>query len=128
MSMRDGPVRSGPLCAELAEEVYHRGEFIYLPGDPSDAVYFIKAGRVRLAFRDERGERQTIAILGPGELFGELILSGEALQEFSAQALTETRVYVLDKWRLLELIRSAPEWSARLRQLLGYKRELLLFY
>ncbi|MGQ9477966.1 MAG: cyclic nucleotide-binding domain-containing protein [Candidatus Bipolaricaulia bacterium] len=121
---------SGPFHAELTEEVYQRGEFIYLPGDPSEAVYLIQAGRVRLAFCDELGERQTVAILGPGELFGELVLSGEAPQEFSAQALTETRLYVLDKWRLLELIRSAPgsELSDRLRQLLGYKKELLFLY
>ncbi|MFQ6090285.1 MAG: Crp/Fnr family transcriptional regulator [Candidatus Bipolaricaulia bacterium] len=107
---------------------YRRGEFIYLPGDPSDAVYLIREGRVRLSFIDERGERQTLAVLGEGELFGELVLDGSAPQEFSAEALTETAVHVIDKWKLLGLIRRQPQVAERLRELLGYKKDLLFLY
>lgn len=116
------------LDSELAEEAYHRGEFIYLPGDPSDAVYLIRKGRVRLSFLSEEGERQTMAILGRGELFGELVLEGESPQEFSAEALTETVVYVIDKWHLLKLIRGEPQLRKRLSELLGYKKDLLFLY
>jgi CRP-like cAMP-binding protein len=123
--MREGQIPVSFIDAGLAEEVYQRGQFIYLPGDPSDAVYFIRKGRVRLSFLSEEGERQTMAILGPGELFGELVLEGESAQEFYAEALTETRVYVIDKWRLLKLIRGEPQLRRCLSELLGYKRDLL---
>ncbi|MCR4404757.1 MAG: cyclic nucleotide-binding domain-containing protein [Candidatus Acetothermia bacterium] len=123
--MRDGQSPLSFLDAGLAEEVYRRGQFIYLPGDPSDAVYLIRKGRVRLSFESEDGERQTMAILGPGELFGELVLKAESPREFYAEALTETAVYVLDKWQLLKLIRGEPELRRRLSELLGYKRDLL---
>jgi len=118
------------LPVELAAEVayYRRGEFIYLPGDPSDAVYLICRGRVRLSFTDEEGERQTLAILREGELFGELVLDHVAAQGFSAEALTETRVYVIDKWKLPQLIRHEPWLAERLSELLGCKEELLFFY
>lgn len=126
--MRDGQIPRSLLDSELAEEVYHRGEFIYLPGDPSDAVYLIRQGRVRLSFRSEEGECQTMAILGRGELFGALVLEGESPQEFSAQALTETVVWVIDKWHLPKLIRSEPQLRKRLSELLGYKKDLLFLY
>lgn len=128
--MRYAKALSESLHLKLVEELacYHPGEFIYLPGDPSDAVYLIRKGRVRLSFLDEEGERQTVAILRPGELFGELILDGSVPQEFSAEALTETAVHVIDEWKLLRLIRHEPGLAERLRELLGYKRDLLLFY
>jgi CRP-like cAMP-binding protein len=112
--------------SELAH--YHRGQFIYLPGDPSDAVYLIRRGRVRLSFIDEAGERQTLAILGKREFFGELILEGFVPHEFSAEALTETSVYVIDKWKLSRAIGHEPLLARRLSELLGYRRDLLLFY
>jgi CRP/FNR family transcriptional regulator len=128
--MRYARALSKSLHLELAEEVarYRCGEFIYLPGDPSDAVYLICEGCVRLSFVAEEGERQTVAVLREGELFGELVLDGPAPQEFSAEALTETTVYVIDKWRLLKLIRHQPELAERLSELLGYKKDLLFFY
>lgn len=128
--MRYARALSRSLHLGLVEEVacYHPGEFIYLPGDPSDAVYLIRKGCVRLAFIDEEGERQTVAILRPGELFGELILDHSVPQEFSAEALSETAVYVIDKWRLLKLIHREPGLAERLSELLGYKKDLLFFY
>ena len=128
--MRYARILSQSLRVELAEEVacFRRGEFIYLPGDPSDAVYLIRKGRVRLSFVDEEGEHQTVAILRPGELFGELILDGLVPQEFSAEALTETTVYVIDKWKLLRLIRHEPWVAERLSELLGFKKDLLFLY
>ncbi|HIC96077.1 TPA: cyclic nucleotide-binding domain-containing protein [Candidatus Bipolaricaulota bacterium] len=111
--------------AELHEEVYRPREFIYLPGDPGDAVYLICRGRVHLSFIGEEGERRTVAILEEGELFGELVFDGSAPQGFSAEALTETVVWVIDKWELLKLIRHEPWLAGRLSELLGYKKDLL---
>lgn len=128
--MRYARALSNSLQVELVEEVarYGRGEFIYLPGDPSDAVYLIHKGSVRLSFIDEAGECQTVAILGEGELFGELVLDGSVPQEFSAEALAETTVSAINKWRLLRLIRHEPELAKRLSELLGYKKDLLFLY
>ena len=128
--MRYARALSKFLQMEFAEEAacYRPGEFIYLPGDPSDAVYLICKGSVRLSFIDEEGERQTVAILEEGELFGELVLDHAASQEFSAEALTETTVYVIDKWKLPRLIRHLPELAEQLSELLGYKKDLLFLY
>ena len=55
------------------------------------------------------------------------LLEGEA-PRFQAAALTETTLYAIDKWKLLKLIRHEPQLADRLSQLLGYKKNLILFY
>lgn len=129
----------GAIIEELdsrCELVHYRpGEYIYLPGDPCDAIYLICKGKVRLSFLDEEGERQTVALLGEGELFGELVLDGARPREFIAEALTETSLYLIDKWHLPWLLRrllqlgglDSPN-SQRLSELLGYRRELVAFW
>ena len=51
---------------EVKDTKYRRGETVYLPGDPSDAVYFVKKGRVKLSRRDKSGKSLTISICSPG--------------------------------------------------------------
>lgn len=128
--MREGRSFSDYLQLELTPAVarYRRGEFIYLPGDPSDAVYLIREGRVRLSFIDEEGERQTLAILGKGEFFGDLVLEGFVHHEFSAQAVTETTLYVMDKGKLPSTVGRKSLLADQLSELLGYRRDLYLFY
>ncbi len=128
--MRDRTFLSDFLQPELTPAVahYRHGEFIYVPGDPSDAVYLIREGRVRLSFIDEQGERQTLAILSQGEFFGNLILEGFAPQEFIAEAITETTLCVIDKWKLPQIIRHEPRLAEQLSELLGYKKDLLFLY
>ena len=55
---------------------YRKNETIYLPGDPSETVFLLKKGRVKISKLSEEGKEVTLAILEPGEIFGEL----EALQ------------------------------------------------
>ena len=112
--------------ANLELVSYEKGARIYMPGDPSDKIYLIRAGRVRIYFIDEVGEPQTVLELGPGELFGEIALDG-GTQEFIAEALTPVEVYVLNKWQLPRLLRH-PGLATRLSELLGYRRELVFFY
>ena len=124
---RAAPVLEGLAELDLEPVRYAPGAKIYMPGDPSDAIYLIRTGRVRVYFTDEEGEPQEVLELGPGELFGELVLDGDRAQEFIAEALTTVEVYVLDKWRLPRLLRRSP-LAARLSELLGYRRELIFFY
>src|SRR6185436_14851534 len=49
-----------------------RGEFIYMPGDRADYVYFLKQGRVKLSVLSESGKEIAIDIIRSGEIFGEL--------------------------------------------------------
>src|SRR5258706_9452343 len=54
-----------------------RGGFVYVPGDPSDHVYFLRQGRVKVARTAAGGKEWILHLVEPGQVFGELALAGE---------------------------------------------------
>jgi len=57
---------------------FKRGEAIYVPQEMSDRIFFINDGRVKISVTNEEGKEVTKALLGRGEVFGELAIMGEA--------------------------------------------------
>src|SRR5216684_5333198 len=70
-------------------ENFPHNSVIYRPGDTSDRVYLLKAGRVRLMRVARNGSRSVMAVLRPGDLFGELFRPDGALIEELAVAAGE---------------------------------------
>src|SRR5688572_82408 len=62
------------LAADLRPRRYARDATIFLTGDPGTSLCIIEAGQVRLGFTSTEGKQSTFALLGPGEVFGELAL------------------------------------------------------
>jgi CRP/FNR family cyclic AMP-dependent transcriptional regulator len=55
---------------------FDRDEIVFHEGDPADSVHLIERGRVAVRAMTRHGQRATLAVLGPGEAFGELALLG----------------------------------------------------
>ncbi|NIV38935.1 MAG: cyclic nucleotide-binding domain-containing protein, partial [Anaerolineae bacterium] len=70
---------------------------IYQPGDIDNSVYYIKEGKVKLAYLDESGRKLTLDILSAGEIFGEMVLIGQRQRELLAQVLQDARIYEIEK-------------------------------
>jgi CRP/FNR family transcriptional regulator, cyclic AMP receptor protein len=70
---------------------------IFTQGDPTDTVFYIQTGKVRLTVVSNAGREATIGILGDGEFFGEGALAGQALRMGSAIAMTDCAVLRIDK-------------------------------
>ena len=69
------------------------GAYLYHEGQTGDAVYVLVSGRSGVWSGGERGEPTLLAILGPGEMFGEMaILSDERVRTAGAQALSRVEV------------------------------------
>jgi len=93
-----------------------RGEMIYQPGNPSDSVYVVEEGRVKLAYLDESGKKLTLVILDPGEIFGEMCLVGENLRRHLATAIEETLIRRVSRREFLEVIDADPLYLRLLLQ------------
>jgi CRP-like cAMP-binding protein len=94
---------------------------IFLPGDPSRQVYLLKEGRVKISRISEEGRELTLALLGPGEIFGELEALDDLPRDTLAEALDDTQLCIIHKELFLEMIRRRPELSFRLTKLIGFR-------
>ncbi|NND05684.1 MAG: Crp/Fnr family transcriptional regulator [Saprospiraceae bacterium] len=79
------------------EKVFKRGEYIYLPEEHSDKIYFLLRGRVKIGSFGDDDKEIIKAILGKGEVFGELALVEEGKRRDFAIAMEETEVCIIQK-------------------------------
>jgi len=76
---------------------YQARQIIFAQEDPADAVFYLMAGRVKRTVVSEEGKEAVVALLGPGELFGEGCLSGKTHRVSSAIAMEECTIARLEK-------------------------------
>lgn len=113
-------VESGALDQQKHRE-HKRGEYIFLPEEDADKVYFISEGRVKIGSYNEEGKEITKAILGPGEVFGELsVLSKEheTRRDF-AYAMEKTSTCILSMDEIASLMREYSGFSLFMMKLMG---------
>jgi CRP-like cAMP-binding protein len=100
-------------------------EIFFFSEEPSRSVYLVKKGRIKLFRTTADGHEIILDILGPGEIFGELALSGEISRSHSAEALEDGLVCVLPRSIFEEMARRHPDFAFRIIKLIGLRfREL----
>src|SRR5438445_5989182 len=77
---------------------------IFSQGDPSDAVFYIQKGRVKLTIISKQGKEAIIAILGAGDFVGEACLTGQVLRVASATAIAPSAILRIEKGEMLRVL------------------------
>ena len=77
---------------------------IFVQGDPSDAVFYIQQGKVKLTVVSKSGKEATIGILNEGDFFGEGCLTGQPLRLCSANAVVDCSVMRIDKKAMMDVL------------------------
>jgi len=90
---------------------FPRKQTIFAQGDSSDAVFYIKAGKVRLTVVSKIGKEATIGILNEGDFFGEGCLTGQHLRLCSATAMTDCSVMKIDKKSMTDVLHREHAFS-----------------
>src|SRR5450432_2754557 len=88
-----------------------RKQTIFSQGDPADAIFFVQKGRVWLSVVSQAGKEATIAIVGPGNFFGEGSLAGQLLRMGSAAAMSDCEILRVDKKTMMEALHREPAFS-----------------
>src|SRR5579863_2840458 len=76
---------------------FAKGETVFAQGGPTDAVFYVQKGKVRLTVVSHTGKEATVGVLGEGSFFGEGGLAGQALRMGSASAMTDCMILRIDK-------------------------------
>lgn len=93
---------------------YRKGETIYRAGEPSDSLYILSRGKVKIYRISESGKEQIQRILVPGDFTGELALFSEDIHESYAEAMEETNICVVRRADLKELLVKYPTISMKI--------------
>jgi CRP-like cAMP-binding protein len=91
--------------------VFPKKQPIFVQGDPSDGVFYIQEGKVRLTVVSKIGKEATIGILNVGDFFGEGCLTGQPLRLCSATAMTDCSVMRIDKTYMMEVLHREHAFS-----------------
>jgi CRP/FNR family cyclic AMP-dependent transcriptional regulator len=77
---------------------------IFSQGDPSDAVFYIQKGRVKLTIISKQGKEAVIAILGAGDFLGETCLTGQMVRVASAITIVPSDIFRIEKGEMLRVL------------------------
>ena len=92
---------------------YARGETIFTQGDACEHVMYVQSGGVKLSVLSETGREAVVAMLGPGDFFGEGCLAGQPVRMGSATAITPSAILRVAKARMVRLLHKQHAMSDR---------------
>jgi CRP-like cAMP-binding protein len=83
---------------------YGRGDVVFTQGDACQHVMYIRAGGVKLSVLSKHGREAVVAMLGPGDFFGEGCLAGQSVRMGSATAITPSTILLVGKAKMMGLL------------------------
>jgi CRP/FNR family cyclic AMP-dependent transcriptional regulator len=92
---------------------FRRKETVFAQGDPAKHVMYIQEGGVKLTVVNETGKEAVVAILGPGDFFGEGCLAGQSVCMATATTIAPTTVLVIEKNEMIRVLHEEHEFSDR---------------
>ena len=102
---------SGGVAGKIVER--RAGDVVYSQGDPCDSVLYIQQGGVKLRVISYAGKEAIVAMLGPGDFFGEGALAGQPLRMATAITTSASALLVVEKQKMLRLLHEQHALSDR---------------
>ncbi|HEU0128874.1 MAG TPA: cyclic nucleotide-binding domain-containing protein, partial [Pseudonocardiaceae bacterium] len=97
------------LSAAMVEHRLRRGEVLFHEGDAGDALYVVTDGKVKLGRTSADGRENLLAVLGPGQMFGELSLFDPGPRSATVTAVTDCTLQSLSNDELGRWLDGRPE-------------------
>ena len=100
---------SSGLARKVVE--YRRSERIYTQGQSADKILYIQRGGIKLSVVNEVGKEAVVAMLGPGDFFGEGGMAGQIVRMGTATAITPATLLVIEKREMIRVLHTEHEFS-----------------
>ncbi|MFZ0213969.1 MAG: Crp/Fnr family transcriptional regulator [Candidatus Acidiferrales bacterium] len=92
---------------------YRKSQKIYAQGDAARSVMYIQKGGVKLSVVNEVGKEAVLAIMGPGDFFGEGSMAGQSIRMGTATTITPTTLLVIEKKEMIRVLHAEHAFSDR---------------
>src|SRR5687767_10670984 len=92
---------------------FPRGAVVFAQGGRAHSVFYIHEGGVKLSVLSSTGKEAVVAMLGPGDFFGEGCLAGQPLRMGTANAVMRTALLRIPKRDMIRMLHEHPEFSDR---------------
>ena len=103
------------FLAQLGEgktiSTFQKDQVVFSQGEVADAVFYIQKGKVKLTVVSEQGKEAVVAILGPGDFFGEGCLNGHPRRVATTTAMDECVVTHIAKAAMIATLHDQPNFS-----------------
>ncbi len=96
------------LISTMSASRLERGDVLFHEGDQGDRLYVIAEGKIKLGRTSTDGRENLLAILGPGEMFGELSLFDPGPRTATATAVAETQLVSMGQDQLRDVLHQRP--------------------
>lgn len=90
---------------------FKENSLVFMQGDPANALFKILKGKIKLTVVSNAGKEAVIAVLGPGDYFGEGCLAGQPLRMSTATAMTECSIARTDRAIVLAKLQTDAAFS-----------------
>ena len=90
---------------------YRPEDVIFLQASPADGVFYIQKGKIKIVVTSKQGKEAVVAMLGPGEFFGEGCLIGQARRLATAKAMIESEVMRVSKSEMIRVLHEEPTFG-----------------
>ncbi len=108
------------------ERTYARGECIFNEGEEPKSMGLVTEGRVKVVKHSPEGKDVIVRVIDKGQIFGEVAVFDNKPYPASAIAMVDTKIFVIDRYKLIELLNHEPQIALDIISDLGRKlRDML---
>lgn len=131
MTVNTEPLKNYYLLSGLSEEQlvevtrlvhyrrYQRGRIIFMEGEPGEAIFLLKSGRVKIYKQDEEGREQILHYINPGDIFAEVVLFDGGSYPANALVVEDSEIGMIKNCDMDNLIISHPEMALSMLKIMS---------
>lgn len=116
------PSQCERLESRARSRKFDRNSLIYVPTDAGESVLLLTSGRVKIYHLTGEGKQALLAIIDPGEMFGELAMLDAGQRDEFAETMEASTVVLIPSEAIQQLMEDSPQLSLGVTRMMGLRR------